>query len=191
MANLIRGLNFLLIFTILPGCGDYFPYLLTRIKAEPGELVDRFNQPKATLSACPEGAKFESNFEIRGFVNWPKDYKKPEPCPYGDGSRIVANGIIYKKTVIAGFGSQPGGLRLIGDFLLDPCLNPIGDFIWDGKKNGAIHTLKGKVQFYRYEFDSEAEDPLVFQVTPSGYKYLKGKGTVKDLETGNTATLGK
>jgi hypothetical protein len=60
---------------------------------------------------------------------------------------------------------------------------------WDGKKSGAIHRLLGKIKMFDYEFDSNTDDPLVFKVTGSGYLYLSGTGSVKDLKTGKTYLL--
>lgn len=95
------------------------------------------------------------------------------------------------KIAVEGMESSSGGMLLNGEFLLDPYLNPCDGAIWDGKKNGAVHTIKVKIQFYRYEFNSDAEAPLVFQMTPKGYEYVRGKGSVNDLESGKTTFFGK
>ncbi len=60
---------------------------------------------------------------------------------------------------------------------------------WDGKKEGAIHRLMGKVKLFDYEFDSDPKDPLTFKMTSEGYRYLRGSGIVTDATTGKTFEL--
>jgi hypothetical protein len=43
---------------------------------------------------------------------------------------------------------------------------------------GATHTWIGKLSYGPYTFDSDPASPLRFMVTPDGYKYAGGKGTV-------------
>lgn len=42
----------------------------------------------------------------------------------------------------------------------------------------AKHTWIGTLTYAGYTFASDADDPLQFMVTPKGYVYVKGKGTV-------------
>jgi len=163
--------------------------ILGRITAEVGELFDKRNPPMCSLqsirvSDLPE--KFSS--ETKGFINWPKDYNPPKQCPYSndDKDRIVAEGMFYTK-VPSSIG-EGGGFRCIGKFQVDKCLNPI-DGIWDGKKEGAVHTILGKLTMFDYEFDSDEQAPLRFRATKDGYVYLNGKGRVRDLKTGETHVL--
>jgi uncharacterized protein len=69
-----------------------------------------------------------------------------------------------------------------GGFGIDSNL-ALSDGKWDGKREGAVHRLQGKLAFCGYEFDSAAGNPLTFQLTKDGYKFLYGSGTVKDAET--------
>ncbi len=62
---------------------------------------------------------------------------------------------------------------------------------WCVKKGGAIHKIVGKVSMFCYEYDSDPRDPLTFRVTPEGYEFLYGIGSVKDTGTGRTHKLNK
>jgi hypothetical protein len=165
--------------------------ILERIPIEPGALFDLRNQPKCSLRFVPAThlpEKFES--EIRSFINWPKNYQPPKACLYTDDdkARIVADGMFYTK-VPSSIG-EGGGFRCIGKFLVDKCLNPF-DGIWDGKKEGAIHTIIGNLKMFEYEFQSDEASPLVFRLTKSGYEYVEGKGVVIDLKTEKKYTFPK
>jgi len=82
-----------------------------------------------------------------------------------------------------------GAFDCDGECPLDKNLNPQNNNSeWDGKKNGAIHTILGKVTMYDYEFVSDEKAPLTFKLTKDGYVYFEGKGTVKDLNTGQINT---
>lgn len=163
--------------------------ILTRITAEAGANFDTQSAPKCSLrSISPGDLPKEFASQIRGFINWPKDYEPPQPSPYNDGDkeRLVADGMFYTK-VPTSMGDG-GGFRCIGKFHVDKHLNPLLG-IWDGKKDGAIHTILGKLTMFDYEFLSEEKTPLKFKITKAGYVYLEGKGTVKDLKTGTTRRL--
>jgi ankyrin repeat protein len=165
--------------------------ILDRIIAESNDLFDQRNSPRCTLASIPYGNapdKFSS--EIMGFISWPKNYEPPKPCPYGedDKERIVADGMFYTK-VPSSIG-EGGGFRCIGKFLVDKCLNPLSG-IWDGKKDGAIHTITGRIRMFDYEFQSDDVTPLMFKLTKKGYLYVEGKGTVTDLKTGLKYTFPK
>ena len=163
--------------------------ILPRITAEAGENFDKRNAPECSLSSIPL-ADLPKEFlgQISGFINWPKNYEPPKPSPYtaSDKERIVADGMFYTK-VPSSMG-EGGGFRSIGKFQLDKNLNPL-DGIWDGKKDGAIHTILGKLTMFDYEFVSEEKAPLKFKITKDSYVYLEGEGTVKDLKTGTTRKL--
>ena len=62
---------------------------------------------------------------------------------------------------------------------------------WDGKGEGAVHRIVGKVTMFDYEFDPDPKNPLTFKMTPKGYKHESGSGTVKDKKTGDTYVLKK
>lgn len=163
--------------------------LLERITADQGARFDPQNEPQCTLrSLATSELPKEFKAEINGFINWPKDYQPPKAAPYGDDetNRIVAAGIYY--TQVPPSIGEGGGFRCIGEFLVDKSLNPfIG--IWDGKKEGAVHTIKGKLTMFEYEFDSDGNSPLKFKITKDGYVYLEGKGTVIDLKVGKKYTF--
>jgi hypothetical protein len=75
------------------------------------------------------------------------------------------------------------------EFLVDNSLNMAMKGNWNGKKNGAVHMLMGKITIFDYEFDSNSNYPLVFKITGDGYEYLGGVGRVKDLQTGEIYVL--
>jgi len=157
---------------------------LSRFTANPGKILGA-NPPKYRLKSIPANdLPKEFHFEAYGMMNWPKDYTPPSPAPYtaSDKERIIAEGHFYLE-----FGGG-GGMRNNGEFQLDKNLNPLKG-IWDGDKDGAIHTIVGNLTMYDYEFSSDDKVPLVFKLTKDGYVYLEGKGTVKDLKTGEKHTL--
>lgn len=162
--------------------------ILPRITAESSTLFDdRVNPPKCSLMSIQVSdvpAKFTS--DIHSMMNWPKNYEPPKPYSYSDDDkfRIVADGEYY-----AGFG-QGGGMCCFGKLLVDKGINPLdSNLIWDGKKEGAVHTILGKLTMFDYAFDSNETAPLKFKITKDGYVYLEGKGTVTDLKTGEKHTL--
>lgn len=164
--------------------------ILGRITAETSDLFDPRNSPRCTLTSIsvPDVPEVFSS-EIRNFINWPENYEPPKPCPYGDDDkeRIMADGMFYIK-VPSSIG-EGGGFRNIGKFLVDKCLNPLNDIIWDGKKDGAIHTIFGRLRMFDYEFQSDEASLLVFKLTKNGYLHLEGKGTVTDLKTSQKYTF--
>ncbi len=165
--------------------------MLSRLVADAGELFDKQNLPKCSLSSVPVTDLPEKfTFDIRGFINWPKDYQPPKPSPYTneDKEKIVAEGIFYTK--VPSSTGEGGGFRCIGKFLVDKSLNPV-DGIWDGKKEGAVHTIIGKLTMFDYYFQSDQASPLVFKVTENGYVYVEGKGMVTDRKNGEKYTLPK
>jgi len=96
---------------------------------------------------------------------------------------IVSNGfakIIMKDQLPLNIGRE---------FLLDNQLNLTMKGNWDGKKEGAVHMLMGKITIYGYEFDSNSNYPLIFKMTRDGYVYQDGAGRVRDLKTGEIYVL--
>jgi hypothetical protein len=99
---------------------------------------------------------------------------------------IVAEKTTFTINVKSNLGSF--GLLSSGDLILDNKLNfDIGQ--WDGKKEGATHTLKGRLTIYDYEFNSDEQTPLQYKMTKDGYRYVSGSGTVKNLKTGKVYNL--
>jgi hypothetical protein len=96
---------------------------------------------------------------------------------------IVSNGIAK----IATTGQMP--LTVRGEFLVNNLLNLTVRGNWDGKKDGAVHMLMGKLSMFDYEFDSNSSYPLIFRMTHDGYEYQAGAGRVKDLQTGEVYIL--
>lgn len=96
---------------------------------------------------------------------------------------IVSNGIEKIATTGQKF------LTVRGEFLVNNLLNLIVRGSWDGKKDGAVHMLMGKVSMFDYEFDSNSRYPLIFRITHDGYEYQAGVGRVKDLQTGEVYIL--
>jgi hypothetical protein len=52
----------------------------------------------------------------------------------------------------------------------------------------ARHTWIGTLTYAGFTFASDADDPLQFTITPKGYLYVKGKGTVT-MPDGSVVTL--
>jgi hypothetical protein len=80
-------------------------------------------------------------------------------------------------------------LDISGEFFVDNLLNLTVKGSWDGKKEGAVHMLMGRITMFDYEFVSNSNYPLIFQITRDGYVYQDGTGRVKDLKTGEVYIL--
>lgn len=81
-------------------------------------------------------------------------------------------------------------VTVVGDVFLDDSLNASGGMHgWDGKKDGATHTIAGKLTIFEYEFSPDISQPLKFKITSGGYEHVGGAGVVKDLKTGAIKTL--
>ena len=80
-------------------------------------------------------------------------------------------------------------LTVGGEFFVDNSMNMTVKGSWNGKKDGAVHMLMGKIAMFDYEFDSNSNYPLIFKMTPDGYEYQGGAGRVKDLQTGEIYVL--
>jgi hypothetical protein len=98
--------------------------------------------------------------------------------------RIVACGATAQEVID---GVPVSTLR--GDFFVRSDLTLVGDFRWDGNKQGATHTILGSITLFDYAFESSREDPLVFLLTEEGYQYKQGTGKVLDTSTGVTTQL--
>jgi hypothetical protein len=97
---------------------------------------------------------------------------------------IVSNGIAKIAT------TDRLSLTVRGEFLVNNSLNLTVRGNWDGKKEGAVHMLMGKISMFDYEFDSDGSHPLIFRMTHDGYEYQAGAGRVKDLQSGEVYILG-
>jgi hypothetical protein len=75
-------------------------------------------------------------------------------------------------------------LAIRNEILVDNALSMTVKGSWNGKKDGAVHMLMGKITMFDYEFDSNSNYPLIFKMTHNGYEYQGGVGRVKDLQTG-------
>ena len=147
--------------------------ILSKIKANPGDGSNVI----AILRAVKPSYIAEG--KILDMKNYPKEEVKKVEYSESDDYRIVARSTAIMK------GPAPGsGLLFVGEFFLDKALNVLADGIWDGKKNGANHTIIGSVKLYDYLFESDKTDPLQFTITKKGYIYHGGKGNVKDLQSG-------
>lgn len=80
-------------------------------------------------------------------------------------------------------------LNISGEFLVDNLLNLTVRGNWDGKKEGALHMLLGKINMFDYEFISNSNHPLIFRMTRDGYVYQDGTGRIRDLITGEVYVL--
>jgi len=80
-------------------------------------------------------------------------------------------------------------LNIGGEFFVDNLLNLTVKGSWDGKKEGAVHMLMGRITMFDYEFVSNSNYPLIFKLTRDGYVYQDGTGRVKDLKTGEVYIL--
>lgn len=80
-------------------------------------------------------------------------------------------------------------LNIGGEFFVDNLLNLTVKGSWDGKKEGAVHMLMGRITMFDYEFVSNSNYPLIFKMTRDGYVYQDGTGRVKDLKTGEVYIL--
>jgi hypothetical protein len=96
---------------------------------------------------------------------------------------IVSNGIARIAT------TEQLSLIVRGEFLVNNLLNMTIKGNWDGKKDGAVHMLMGKLSMFDYEFDSDSNYPLIFRMTHDGYEYQAGAGRVKDLQSGEVYIL--
>jgi hypothetical protein len=96
---------------------------------------------------------------------------------------IVSNGIAKIATTDHLF------LTVRGEFLVTNLLDVTVRGNWDGKKDGAVHMLMGKLSMFDYEFDSNSSYPLIFKMTHDGYEYQAGAGRVKDLQSGEIYIL--
>jgi hypothetical protein len=96
---------------------------------------------------------------------------------------IVSNGIAKIST------TDKLSLTVRGEFLVNNLLDMTVRGNWDGKKNGAVHMLMGKLSMFDYEFDSNSSYPLIFRMTHNGYEYQAGAGRVKDLQSGEVYIL--
>jgi len=91
---------------------------------------------------------------------------------------IVSNG---SASIIS---NNQESLVIRNEFLVDNSLSMTVKGSWNGKKDGAVHMLMGKITMFDYEFDSNSNYPLIFKMTHNGYEYQRGVGRVKDLQTG-------
>jgi hypothetical protein len=96
---------------------------------------------------------------------------------------IVSNGIAKIAR------ADQSSLTVRGEFLVNNLLNMTVRGNWDGKKDGAVHMLMGKLSMFDYEFDSNSSHPLIFRMTRDGYEYQGGAGRVKDLQSGEVYVL--
>jgi len=165
---------------------------LDRIKAETGDGSKV--SVKLRVGTVAKG-------EVRGISN-----KYPELVPRGiDPTLSVARGSFTmradngKEFIVVQGGcavviSKPRNsvelpFDICGEFFVNESLELNQKGSWDGKKEGATHTLSGKVTIFDYEFQSNNDNPLTFKMTGEGYLYLGGEGTVKDLKGGKTYVL--
>lgn len=112
-----------------------------------------------------------------------------QKAPKGVKTFIVTGATAILETDHPQLGKIP--LNIGGEFLVKDSLEFGANGHWDGNKEGAVHTLLGKLTMFDYEFTSDANSPLTFQLTKDGYIYVDGKGTVKDLKTGKVEICGK
>ena len=91
---------------------------------------------------------------------------------------IVSNG---SASIIS---NNQESLVVRNEFLVDNSLSMIAKGSWNGKKEGAVHMLMGKITMFDYDFDSNSNYPLIFKITHNGYEYQRGVGRVKDLQSG-------
>jgi hypothetical protein len=80
-------------------------------------------------------------------------------------------------------------INIGGEFLVDNLLNLRVRGNWDGKKEGALHMLLGKITMFDYEFISNSNYPFIFRMTRDGYVYQNGTGRIRDLITGEVYVL--
>jgi hypothetical protein len=149
---------------------------LNRIKAVPGDGSDVNIQLKAGIEAKAEiyGIENSPASEVHGNITLKKDTTN---------IIIVSGG---KCVMLLNSGAGEYHFLIRGEFLVNDSLRMVGTTQgkWDGKKEGATHTLIGKINILYYEFNSNTDNPLIFKITSAGYKYIKGKGNVKDLKSG-------
>ena len=158
--------------------------VLTRITAEAGEstnIVAEFRT--GSYSGC-QATDEATGDSVAITSSYPADAIIVE----GVVSATFVQSLISQRE-IPGVGSLPDFRKVTyritsGSFGVDSSLvfSPHQEGKWDGKKEGAVHRLKGKLKYFGYEFDSNVNNPLTFRVMQSGYAYLHGSGTVKDTE---------
>ena len=161
---------------------DDKPLLLQRPVATPGtrtDLVMELRSEKAT-----DYTYVTNDGKRRHVVSGSTTFRAPTTIIYGanDCSVLVYSGIEVR---IEG-GGIPVDLELKPDFISGTSIKK-----WCVKSGGATHMIVGKVFTFCYEYDSDTKDPLTFRVTPEGYEFLYGIGSVKDTGTGRTQKLHK
>lgn len=78
--------------------------------------------------------------------------------------------------------SASGSARAVGDIEY----NMISAGLPSAWCEGMIHRLLDGAEISGYVFNSEAGDPLEFEVTRDGYAYMSGTGSVTDPDGGVT-----
>jgi hypothetical protein len=147
-------------------------FVLQRIKAEEGDG----SEVKVILRT----GRFAKG-EIYDITD--KDVKKDFIQESPAEMIIISNGIARLYT------TDQHTLMISGEFLVDNSLKMTVKGSWNGKKNGAVHMLTGKIVMFDYEFDSNSKYPFIFKMTDDGYEYQGGAGRVKDLQTGEVYVL--
>jgi hypothetical protein len=119
-----------------------------------------------------------------------KIYNMTEKDSKGDFIQEAPREMIIVSNGFASIISNDQDSFVIGnEFLVDNSMNMTVKGSWNGKKDGAVHMLMGKITMFDYEFDSNGSYPLIFKMTHDGYEYQSGEGRVKDLQTGETYVL--
>ena len=116
--------------------------------------------PTVTQTPSPLPTSTPKLFVINYYLYDPDPYS--QPCPNYNHS-------IYN----IAWNSQ--GMLV---FTLEDNFSIIRPSQWELWCMGATHTWMGKLQYGDYTFDSDPVSPLRFMITPDGYKYVGGTGTV-------------
>jgi len=165
--------------------------ILPRIISDDGAVQDTMNV-FVKLRLVP--ADYKANGRIDGITEYKVEREKVVSCPYVDSDTvgILCQGgksIVKSGRSMDSYGT-PMGYNVFDEFFLDKCLNPIRGY-WDGKKQGAKHTIIGTLFMFDYLFESDNDNPLVFIMSKRGYVYQYGFGKVTDKKIGKIWILNK
>jgi|GEM_PF-2603038 len=154
--------------------------VLPRLVAEPGPST---NLVVELHSATEIDFTYLSNDEKRkpilsGFAR----FGSPTTVVFGACESTV---IYFSRLTPSGMGEIPVKLES-GCFAVDKTLGVLPKGTWEGKKDGAVHKLVGRISILDYEFESDEDDPLTFVVTGKGYRFLHGIGKIADATSAKT-----
>ncbi len=156
--------------------------LLPGIVAESGDRTDLVIE----VRTVPHGHYITRCNGEKGL--WRRNFTCYNQGPVVYGSKATVNEVQVRA---GGFPVTHRCTVVGGEFPTDKSLNIFMGGQWDGKKEGAIHKILGRINLFGYEFISGETAPLTFMMTKKGYRFLHGSGTIKDPKSGKSYVLNK